>query len=255
MKRLSAKEKTIFSILYKAGFKIKVFWYDNVFSTMDLARSFNREELAEHTLMVSDIQTGGRGRFGRSWDSTVNDLTFSLILKHFDFNIPYSMIAAYSVWQSFRLYTDKVRLKWINDVLWSNGKKISGSLVEEYPDRTVIGVGINLNRKSFPPELTGKATSYYIETGKEIHLMDFLFSTLDYLFKNLEIVEKGNIDTFLTTWEALSEIKGKNVQVIAEGGIFKGKVKGINLRTGALLLECYDGREMEIYDGTLEILL
>jgi len=254
MKRLVWKEKIINQRLSGEGFKIKVFWYDKLFSTMDVARNLNQGELAEHTLVVSDIQTAGRGRFGRSWNSTGKDLTFSFILKSFNIYFPYSMIAAYSIWQSFREYTDAVKLKWVNDVLWCNGKKIAGALVEEYRDRTVIGIGVNLNRKKFPSTLNDNATSYYLETGIEIPQMDFLFFTLRSLCKNLEFVEKEGREILLSHWEVVSEIKGKNVKIISEGGTFKGKVKGINTKTGALVLKCNEGGELEVYDGSLEIL-
>ena len=64
-----------------------------------------------------------------------------------------------------------VSIKWPNDVVVSH-KKICGILTEMGVrdgkiDYAVIGVGINVNIKEFPEEMADKATSLYLESGKE----------------------------------------------------------------------------------------
>ena len=64
-----------------------------------------------------------------------------------------------------------VSIKWPNDVVVSH-KKICGILTEMGVrdgkiDYAVIGVGINVNIREFPEEMADKATSLYLESGKE----------------------------------------------------------------------------------------
>ena len=62
-------------------------------------------------------------------------------------------------------------IKWPNDVVVSR-KKICGILTEMGVregkiDYAVIGVGINVNIREFPEEMADKATSLYLEGGRE----------------------------------------------------------------------------------------
>src|SRR5262249_55990945 len=64
------------------------------------------------------------------------------------------------------------RLKWPNDVL-VGGRKIAGILLESRSTASaepilVIGVGVNLGQREFPPELAGRATSVALETGRAV---------------------------------------------------------------------------------------
>ncbi|MEZ5394599.1 MAG: hypothetical protein R2724_17430 [Bryobacterales bacterium] len=60
-------------------------------------------------------------------------------------------------------------IRWPNDVML-NEKKLAGILVEMTADAdrlryVIVGVGINVNQQSVPPELADIATSLRIETG------------------------------------------------------------------------------------------
>ena len=63
-----------------------------------------------------------------------------------------------------------VSIKWPNDIV-ASGRKLCGILTEMGLENgkireVVVGVGINVNTESFPEELSDKATSMYLETGK-----------------------------------------------------------------------------------------
>ncbi len=141
-------------------------------------------------------------------------------------------------------------LKWINDVLWENGKKISGVLTEECRNRTVIGIGVNLNSEEMPLSVRNGSTSYYIETGERILKEDFLSSLIAELFLILDRVKKGGITRVMNEWETEADLRRKRVCVINDSGEFKGIAAGINKKTGALILN-RDGGQLEIYEGSL----
>ena len=121
-------------------------------------------------LLVAEQQTAGRGRMGRSWQSSVGDsLTFSLglPLQPADWS-GLSLAVGISIAESLEPgnpATPAIRLKWPND-LWlsdaSGEAKLAGILVEtaSWGEQryVVIGVGINVRPMAQPlaPAGTGQ---------------------------------------------------------------------------------------------------
>src|SRR5215211_7284667 len=55
--------------------------HEAVGSTQTRARELARAETPHGTLVVAEVQTGGRGRLGRSWGSPKGGLWMSLVLR------------------------------------------------------------------------------------------------------------------------------------------------------------------------------
>jgi BirA family biotin operon repressor/biotin-[acetyl-CoA-carboxylase] ligase len=249
MRRLADKERTVWDMLRFQGLGVgPVFWYDTVPSTMDVAFRVGGRNPLHFTLVVSDMQTRGRGSHGRCWCSSAGDLHLSVLLTEFDFKIPYSMVTSYAVYRTLRGYTQRVRLKWVNDVLWENGKKIAGVLTEEKAGRTVIGIGVNVN-SSFPVRaMRDRATSFFRETGHRIPLTTLLVSVVSELKSLLNAVHGGGLEKVLAQWEADSCIVGRSVLVENGKRTYQGIVTEIEKSSGALVLEC-GGERRIFYDG------
>ena len=108
------------------------------------------------TVMVTDAQTEGRGRLGRSWSSGPGeDLTFSVLLRPEGSAEEcglLSLAAAVAVAETLETLPGlggRVRIKWPNDVL-VDGKKVCGILLEssamgERLEWVVVGIGLNVN--------------------------------------------------------------------------------------------------------------
>jgi BirA family biotin operon repressor/biotin-[acetyl-CoA-carboxylase] ligase len=251
LKRIPSKERKLkICLAALESWKGDLYYYDTVTSTMDVAFNLDTAGLKDRTLVIADIQTAGRGRYERKWHATPQDLLFSLILTEYDFRIPYSMIAAFAVYTALKKHTKRVHLKWINDVLWKNGKKIAGVLTEEARKRTVIGIGVNLNTAVMPPPLRVSATSYYIETGKKVGKERFLGELLTKMFTILEKAERGGLSAILSEWETISDLRGRKVRINQDNQVFAGTVIGLNKATGSLLVDC-DGIEKEVYEGSV----
>ena len=104
------------------------------------------------TLLVAELQTAGRGRLGRGWQSGDGEpggalaLSLGLLLAPRDWS-GLSLAVGLAVAEALHL---DIRLKWPND-LWWQGRKLAGILVETagtgggHSDRfAVIGIGINI---------------------------------------------------------------------------------------------------------------
>ncbi|MFN9741032.1 MAG: biotin--[acetyl-CoA-carboxylase] ligase [Acidobacteriota bacterium] len=129
----------------------------------------------EGTCVSADEQTAGRGRQNRNWHSAPGEgLYLSILLRppRGRTDLPLlSLTAAIAVAETFlAIGLEKIDLKWPNDLLCSE-RKICGILVETAglnqggSPRVIVGIGVNLNQRAFPPPLDTTATSLLIERG------------------------------------------------------------------------------------------
>jgi BirA family biotin operon repressor/biotin-[acetyl-CoA-carboxylase] ligase len=112
----------------------------------------------------ADIQTAGRGRRGRDWNSAKGNLFCTGLYPHFgdaQNAAMQSFVAALAVYDLVKIYVpgSNVGLKWPNDVM-IDGQKISGILLESGGAEGCkwIGVGIGINLMSHPSGTETPAT-------------------------------------------------------------------------------------------------
>ena len=117
-----------------------------------------------YTIIYTDSQTAGRGRLGRSWQSSKGDsLCMSFITPH-PYNPCVTLIAALGVYNALKDICPEIKIKWPNDLIAQN-KKICGILTESTKDCAIIGIGVNLNNTEFSEDIDYKATSLRLLTG------------------------------------------------------------------------------------------
>ncbi len=158
-------------------------------STQDEA--FRLLEYHPRVLVMARKQLSGRGRRGHRWHSPEGGLYVSFGWRGMEPSraLLLNLIAPVSIVNLLRRFGIEGCIKLPNDVLVSR-RKIAGILVEVKGDRTVLGIGINVNQKQFPPAL--RATSMRIETGRKYTIEDIL----DHLERELDnsmAMEKGQI--------------------------------------------------------------
>jgi len=139
-------------------------------STNDEARRDALGGAPSGHVVSADAQTRGRGSSGRTWSSPAGqDLFVSVVdrpalpLAHLP---PLTLAVGLGVARAVEILLEgRVRseVKWPNDV-WLGGKKCAGILVESSTsgaaiEYVVIGIGLNVNRSDFEPELRDVATS------------------------------------------------------------------------------------------------
>ena len=143
-----------------------------------LQESDKDRHLPEGTIIYCDIQRSGRGQRGNSWESEpYKNLTFSLLLRpeHIPANRQFllSEIVSLATVDVLNRYATGFSIKWPNDIIMS-GKKVCGILTEmsaqfDYVNHIVVGIGINVQNKSFPKDIESVATSLFIETKEHYH--------------------------------------------------------------------------------------
>ena len=128
--------------------------YARVGSTQDVARDLARGGAPHGTTVLAEVQDAGRGRLDRRWDSDAGlDLTFSIVLRPGG-RLRDAPLLTLGAAAAMARALD-VRVKWPNDLVDADGRKLAGILAEVEGvegDRVawvVLGVGLNVNRTAF----------------------------------------------------------------------------------------------------------
>ncbi len=107
----------------------------------------------------------------------------------------------------------------------------------------MLGVGINVQRASYPPEIAARATSIEAELGRSIDrtiLLDELLVTIPARYNRLC---QGDADDILRAWRiAAPSARGTRVEWSTPQGPRHGVTAGID-DAGALLVQTASGLE------------
>ncbi|MGI9071915.1 MAG: biotin--[acetyl-CoA-carboxylase] ligase [Bryobacteraceae bacterium] len=147
-------------------------YFETIGSTMTDAARLANSGAPHGTIVLTEEQTAGIGRLGRSWQSDAELGIYCSILLRLPvepgtlpvINLLLGLATAEAIQQSTHVACD---LRWPNDVL-INERKVAGILAQLVDNCVVAGIGINVNQTSFPPNLRTPATSLRIESGGQI---------------------------------------------------------------------------------------
>jgi BirA family biotin operon repressor/biotin-[acetyl-CoA-carboxylase] ligase len=211
-------------------------------STNARARELAAAGAVHGTLVTADEQTAGRGRQGRSWVAAPGDaLLMSLLVRRVDPLLP--LAAAVAVCES--LSPLDAQVKWPNDVWVGERRKVAGILLEGRPQEgwAVIGIGLNVRTREFPPDLAKTATSLSL-AGLDTTVSDALEAVLASLDRWIEAPATET----LAAWRARDALKGSPVRWA--GGA--GTAAGIS-DTGSLLVETDARERLELGAGEVHL--
>lgn len=176
---LEIKSNLSSNVLFK-----EIKYFQTLVSTNQIAKEL-AFDCVDGTIIVSEEQKGGIGRFSRPWISPMGGLWFSLILKpklEPIYASKITLIAAAALVLVLRRNNFDALIKWPNDI-YINNKKICGILTEmkcdmDFINYLVVGVGLNVNISydSFTDETKETATSLKIIKGEDINRGEILSS-------------------------------------------------------------------------------
>lgn len=227
--------------------------FDAVKSTNDTALEMARRGEPEGTVVIAGHQTKGRGRRGRSWWGAPGESLFMSVILRPDLPAEefcrLSFVASLAVAEHLSCeHTLDARVKWPNDVL-IDGRKIAGILVETThaagQRAAVVGIGVNVNQRSFPPELADLATSVMLETGSEVDVERIAQALAETIFAYYEQYIANGFEEILNRWRKYMWGIGRQAEVRMEGRVLRGAISGVD-STGALVIRDDSGREHTI---------
>jgi len=125
----------------------------------------------EGTVLVAEHQEAGRGRLDRTWTSPPRaGLTVSFLVRP---DVPAArrgwlpLLTGVALAESVGEATGvRASVKWPNDLLALDGRKLAGILAEASSDAVVVGTGLNVNTNA--TELPDTGTSLSVVTGAPV---------------------------------------------------------------------------------------
>ena len=219
-----------------------------------------KEGAPEGTLALAEFQSAGRGRLGRSWEVPEGTSVMMSILLRPKFEPQYAptltLVMGMAVAKAVKNLGFDVSIKWPNDVVVSH-KKICGILTEMGVrdgkiDYAVIGVGINVNIKAFPEEMTDKATSLYLESGREFDRSQIPGLVMEAFEEYYEkFAATCDLSGLKEEYESILANYNQPVRVLAKEP-YEGVARGIT-DGGELLVEKTDGTIVAVSAGEVSV--
>ncbi len=229
-------------------------------STNFRAKALGFEGAPHGTLVIADLQTAGRGRMQRSWESKSGDsILMSLLLR--PVKLPpmqatgIVLLAAIAAAHACRDEGADVLIKWPNDLI-TGGKKLSGMLLDmtlagEYVNFAVVGIGINV--KSFPyAENLQHATCLNDACGREVSRERVVASFLTHFERLYDRWADEGIAAILPLYREHSVTLGRRVRVIGLSETFEAQALDV-LDDGSLLVRLDDGTETSVHAGDVSV--
>ena len=219
-----------------------------------------KEGAPEGTLALAEFQSAGRGRLGRSWEVPEGTSVMMSILLRPKFEPQYApmltLVMGMAVAKAVKKFGFDVSIKWPNDVVVSH-KKICGILTEMGVrdgkiDYAVIGVGINVNIREFPDEMADKATSLYLESGREFDRSQIPGLVMEAFEEYYEkFAATCDLSGLKEKYESILANYNQPVRVLAKEP-YEGVARGIT-DGGELLVEKTDGTIVAVSAGEVSV--
>jgi len=208
----------------------KIECFDSIDSTNKYILELARKGAPEGQVVVSDYQSGGKGRLGKEWISPPGkNLLFSVLLKpqaEIEQVQKITLAAANVIAEAVETFLEKngmnkpdIKLKWPNDLLIRK-RKVSGILIESILNGKEItalaagcGINVNLDSSEFPDSVRSTAVSLKEETKQEISREDFLAHFLNLFEEFYTKWERTDYAGVVDTWKSRCSSIGSQVKI------------------------------------------
>jgi BirA family biotin operon repressor/biotin-[acetyl-CoA-carboxylase] ligase len=229
-------------------------------STNDEAKHAARSGAPHGSTWVAEQQTAGRGRQGRTWESTPGEQILASTLLRVTVPParlpPLALVAGLAVRDAVARAvrsSAKVTLKWPNDVL-VDGRKVAGILVEATisggkVEAAIVGFGVNVHPRSFAGELALRATSVALHADVPPDRAEILADILAGLDREAEHVLARGLGMVQARLREHDALFGKTIR--GEDGL-TGVAMGIDAE-GRLLVRNADGVVRPLVAGEVHL--
>lgn len=236
----------------------KIYYFDSLSSTMDFAWQLGMKSGVEGTLVLTETQTKGRGRLGRSWASPkYKGIYLSLLLrpKILPNQAPVlTLLAAVSICEAIHEKCGlEPQIKWPNDILLGR-RKLAGILTELNAEMDVVHfvvIGIGLNVNSDKKNLIPQAVSLKEYLKEEVSRPELLQEILRAFEKNYTLFMHKGSEVIIEKWRRYNTTLGKRVKVSCQRSHFEGVAADIDT-DGGLLIRRDSGFIDKIMAGDVE---
>lgn len=254
----------------------KVVYYDKTDSTNNRAKQAAEEGASSGTLFITECQTGGRGRRGRSWVSPQgNGIWMTLLLRpdiRPDAASMLTIVAAMAVAGAVSGVIGKnsgyagaagleeqkkCLIKWPNDIVLGE-KKICGILTEmsaepEMINYVAVGIGINVNTENFDEAIRDTASSIFVQTGVRVKRSEIVALFAREFTRYYEsFISTGDLSLVMDDYNKMLINAGRTVRIENGGNVYTAKAVGID-RCGRLEVKDENGAESKVIAGEVSV--
>ncbi len=240
----------------------KIEYFDTISSTNTVLKERALCGETENTILVSEYQTAGRGRFGKTFFSPKGCGIYLSYLIRPDMNAcDATFITVAAAVAMTRALKDILRIdskiKWVNDICY-NDKKLSGILTEASlrADGTltyaVLGIGINIQNPpdGYPEEFAYKTTNIENIVGKITE--DQKCSLLASFINNFDKIFLDKDRSYIEEYKEKSCLINREIEILS--GEHKGPAFAIDIDKNAnLIVQKNDGTKISLNSGDVSI--
>ena len=226
------------------------------------------DEAADRRYVDGDViwaerQSAGRGQRGHVWHSAEGEnLTFSVVSRprHLapERQFLLSEAAALGVTDTLADYGIGARIKWTNDI-YVGDRKITGMLIENKLcngriDRSVAGIGLNVNQTTFEASLPNPVSMASV-TGRRFDRREVLERLLAHLAERYAALRDGDSESVRGDYHSLLYRLGEeHWYALPDGSRRRGTIRGVE-PSGALRVEHADGSERSYLFKEIEFVI
>ena len=257
------KEQILRYVSRDYPWKDRFHFLPQVDSTNDYLKKLAAEGAPHGTVALSDHQTGGHGRRGRSFLSPPGvGLYLSILLRpecpptrlmHLTCAAGVAMCNAIEKSVGFR-----PGIKWTNDIVYGK-RKLGGILTElrlnsqGLVDYAIVGIGINCcqSAQDFPPEIREVAGSLAMVTGEEVDRFRVAAAELDALY-DMSVRLLPEQEALLSQYRKDCITIGQEVSLVRGDEIRHGRALDVD-GEGALVVLFPDGHTEAVNSGEVSV--
>jgi BirA family biotin operon repressor/biotin-[acetyl-CoA-carboxylase] ligase len=219
---------------------------DEAASTQDVVRAWIAEGRPAGAALRARRQTEGRGRLGRVWEAAADEaLLLSVLLRP---ALPpgrlglVALAAAVAVREVCDARGARLGIKWPNDLLAPDGRKVAGILAEaeHHAGQVAVVLGVGVNVSAAPP---GLPSACLAELGASVEIGAFAEAVAAAVVAWSDRLRRDP-SAVLEAWRAGSVTLGR--RVVSDGA--EGVAVDIDA-DGALRLRTADGGERRVVAG------
>ena len=228
--------------------------YETLDSTNRLLLDMAKDGAPAGTAVWARVQTGGRGRLGRSFSSPEGGIYVSILLPlaaDSESDIKVTAMAGVAVIRTInQVCHKKCGIKWVNDIIYEN-KKVCGILAQGYDGKAVVGIGVNYRTdlEKLPEDVREVASGLYKPDEDSPDEKTFT----EVLLRNVwELCTAGD-ENWLEEYKSSSTILGKEVLILQAGNV-TGSGTATEIDDNCFLhVVGEDGKEMILSTGEVSI--
>ncbi len=247
---------------YPDPFPVPLVRLEETTSTNTSLKELCRKPVEELTTVVASYQTAGRGQRGNSWESDAGqNLLFSTVMYPSFLEVRQqfllAQIASLAVKEMLDTFTGDITIKWPNDIYWRE-KKIAGMLIEHdlegrYLQRSIVGIGININQLEFLSPAPNPVSLRQI-TGTEYSLPHLLGLVMQRLKDYYALLQEKETSLIVNHYhQALFRKTGLHAYRDANG-VFEAEIVRVEPE-GFLVLKDKPGNERKFMFKEVEYVL